>query len=50
MTVLSKETVGPQAGKELRKKATQAVIWSLIAMLVYIAFRFKELSLEQPLY
>jgi len=41
MTVLSKETVGPQAGKELRKKATQAVIWSLVAMLVYIAFRFK---------
>ena len=41
MTVLSKETVGPQAGKELRKKATQAIIWSLIAMLVYIAFRFK---------
>lgn len=41
MTVLSKETVGPQAGKELRKKATQAIIWSLVAMLVYIAFRFK---------
>ncbi len=41
MTVLSKETVGPQAGKELRKKATQAVVWSLVAMLVYIAFRFK---------
>jgi preprotein translocase subunit SecF len=40
-TVLSKETVGPQAGKELRKKATQAIIWSLVAMLVYIAFRFK---------
>ncbi|MDD8020945.1 MAG: protein translocase subunit SecF [Acidobacteriota bacterium] len=41
MTVLSKETVGPQAGKELRKKATQAVTWAIIAMLVYIAFRFK---------
>ena len=41
MTVLSKETVGPQAGKELRKKAIQAIIWSLVAMLVYIAFRFK---------
>ncbi|HQO75482.1 MAG TPA: protein translocase subunit SecF [Candidatus Saccharicenans sp.] len=44
MTVLSKETVGPQAGKELRKKATQAVIWSIIAMLVYIAFRFKGIE------
>ena len=41
MTVLSRETVGPQAGKDLRKRATQAVIWSLAAMLVYIALRFK---------
>ncbi|MBC7363987.1 MAG: protein translocase subunit SecF [Candidatus Aminicenantes bacterium] len=41
MTVLSRETVGPQVGKDLRKKATQAIIWSLIGMLVYIAFRFK---------
>lgn len=41
MSVLSRETVGPQVGKDLRKKATQAVIWSLIGMLVYIAFRFK---------
>jgi preprotein translocase subunit SecF len=41
MTVLSRETVGPQVGKDLRKRATQAVIWSLIGMLVYIAFRFK---------
>lgn len=41
MSVLSRETVGPQVGKDLRKKATQAVIWSLIGMLIYIAFRFK---------
>jgi preprotein translocase subunit SecF len=41
MTVVSKETVGPQAGADLRKKATLAVIWSLIGMLVYIGFRFK---------
>lgn len=41
MTILSRETVGPQVGKDLRKKATQAIIWSLIGMLVYIAFRFK---------
>lgn len=41
LTILSRETVGPQVGKDLRKKATQAVIWSLIGMLVYIAFRFK---------
>jgi preprotein translocase subunit SecF len=41
LTVISRETVGPQVGKDLRKKATQAIIWSLIGMLVYIAIRFK---------
>jgi len=41
LTVLSRETVGPQAGAELRRKATQACIWALIGMLVYIALRFK---------
>jgi preprotein translocase subunit SecF len=41
ITVLSRETVGPQVGKDLRKRATQAIIWSLIGMLAYIALRFK---------
>lgn len=41
MTVVSRESVGPQAGKDLRKKAVQASLWSLLAMLVYIALRFK---------
>jgi len=41
LTVLSKETVGPQAGADLRKKATRAAIWALLGMLVYIAVRFK---------
>ncbi len=41
LTVLSRETVGPQVGKDLRRKAVQATVWSLIGMLVYIAFRFK---------
>jgi preprotein translocase subunit SecF len=41
LTVLSRETVGPQVGKDLRRKATQATIWALIGMLVYIAARFK---------
>jgi preprotein translocase subunit SecF len=41
LTILSRETVGPQVGKDLRDRATKAVIWSLLAMLVYIAFRFK---------
>ncbi len=41
LTVLSRETVGPQVGKDLRRKAIQATIWSLIGMLAYIAVRFK---------
>ncbi|MGZ7046203.1 MAG: protein translocase subunit SecF, partial [Candidatus Aminicenantales bacterium] len=41
LNVVSRDTVGPQAGADLRKKATLAVIWSLIGMLVYIGFRFK---------
>ncbi len=41
LTVLSRETVGPQAGADLRRKAVQATIWSLLGMLVYIALRFK---------
>jgi preprotein translocase subunit SecF len=41
MTVLSRETVGPQVGADLRRKAVQATIWSLLGMLVYIAIRFK---------
>ncbi len=41
MTVLSRETVGPQVGADLRRKAVQATIWSLLGMLIYIALRFK---------
>ncbi len=41
LAVLSKETVGPQVGHDLRRKATQAVIWALIGMLIYIGVRFK---------
>ena len=41
LTVLSKETVGPQVGRDLQIKATQATIWALMGMLIYIAFRFK---------
>jgi len=41
LAIVSKETVGPQAGADLRKKATLAVVWSLLGMLVYIGFRFK---------
>jgi preprotein translocase subunit SecF len=41
LTVLSKETVGPQIGHDLRRRATQATIWALIGMLIYIGIRFK---------
>ncbi len=41
LTVMSRETVGPQVGADLRRKAVQATVWSLIGMLIYIALRFK---------
>lgn len=41
ISVLSRETVGPQVGHDLRSKATQATVWALVGMLIYIAFRFK---------
>jgi len=39
-TVLAAEAVGPLVGKDLRNKAAQAVGFSLLGMLLYIAFRF----------
>ena len=38
--VLSQETVGPQVGKELQHKAVLAVIFSTLAMGVYLWLRF----------
>ena len=35
------DVVGPQVGGQLRKQATLAVVFSLIAMLVYLWFRFE---------
>jgi preprotein translocase subunit SecF len=40
-TVLKEDKVGPKIGAELRKDATYAVIASLIAVLGYVAVRFK---------
>jgi preprotein translocase subunit SecF len=37
------ETVGPLVSRELTRKAVLACIWALIAMLIYIAVRFKFL-------
>jgi preprotein translocase subunit SecF len=41
LSVLSKESVGPQVGRDLRRRATQATIWALIGMLIYIGLRFQ---------
>ena len=37
----SAETVGPTVGADLRESGTKAVLLSLVAILVYVAFRFK---------
>lgn len=38
--VLSQETVGPQVGSELQRKAMWAIVLSVLAMGIYIAIRF----------
>lgn len=38
--VLNQETVGPQVGKDLQKKAALAIILSIVAMGIYVAVRF----------
>ncbi|GAB4230570.1 MAG: hypothetical protein Kow00109_02350 [Acidobacteriota bacterium] len=40
-TLLSVESVGPKVGRELRERAQNAVLFSLLGMLIYIAFRFQ---------
>jgi preprotein translocase SecF subunit len=41
LTILKEDTIGPKIGKELRGQAIIAVILAIIAMLIYIAFRFE---------
>jgi preprotein translocase subunit SecF len=38
--LLNQETVGPQVGKDLQKKAALAIILSIVAMGIYVAVRF----------
>ncbi|HXU32312.1 MAG TPA: protein translocase subunit SecF [Thermoanaerobaculia bacterium] len=40
-SIIGVENVGPQIGKELRKQGFWAVAFSLLGMLLYIAFRFE---------
>ncbi len=42
--ILRIERVGPIAGKHLKEKAIYALIWSLIGILIYVAFRFKHIN------
>jgi len=39
--VLQEDDVGPQVGSELKRKASWAMFWSLVAMIIYIAWRFE---------
>jgi len=42
--VLKIEKVGPAAGMHLKAKAAQALVWALVGMLIYVAFRFKHFN------
>ncbi len=44
LQVLKVEHVGPIAGKHLQAKAIKALLWSLVGILVYVAFRFKHIN------
>ncbi len=41
--VISVESVGPKVGRELQKRARDAVLLSLVGMLFYIAIRFRPI-------
>jgi preprotein translocase SecF subunit len=42
--ILRIEKVGPAAGKHLKGKALYALVWSLVGILIYVAFRFKHFN------
>jgi SecD/SecF fusion protein len=42
--ILRVERVGPVAGSHLKKKASAALVWSLIGILAYVAVRFKHFN------
>ncbi len=42
--ILRIEKVGPIAGKALQGKALKALLWSLVGILAYVAFRFKHIN------
>lgn len=40
-TILKEDKIGPRIGKELRRDAIYAVIATMVAIMIYIGFRFK---------
>jgi len=44
VTLMSQEEVGPKIGEELERKAANAILYSLVLILAYIAFRFSRIS------
>ncbi|MFA5356981.1 MAG: protein translocase subunit SecD [Candidatus Omnitrophota bacterium] len=42
--ILRIEHVGPVAGNHLKTKAIYALLWALVGILVYVAFRFKHFN------
>ena len=42
-SLISVESVGPKVGQELRTRASYAIFFSLVGMLIYIAFRFRPI-------
>jgi len=38
---IANDTVGPQIGKELKKKGVMALIWALAGIIIYISIRFE---------
>jgi len=42
--LLRVEKVGPSIGRHLRKSARLAILWSLIGILIYVGFRFKNIA------
>ncbi|MGH9338330.1 MAG: protein translocase subunit SecF [Acidobacteriota bacterium] len=41
--IISVESVGPKVGQEMKDRALNAILFSLLGMLVYIAFRFRPI-------
>lgn len=41
--LLSVESVGPKVGRELQERAQSAILFSLLGMLAYIAYRFRPI-------